>query len=369
MFLRSSSRAARSLVQSSNARAFNLAKAAATTQYRWNSSESEAKPKESSSSNSSGGGNSTLLIGAALVAAIGGYYFYSQSDSSSGKGKKDSKYTWKGVDYGKVYTRIADLLEDNPDHDDGSYGPVLVRLAWHASGTYDTKSKTGGSSGATMRFEPESKHGANNGLNIARDHLEKIKKEFPSISYGDLWTLAGVAAVQEMGGPIIPWRPGRSDLTAQACPPDGRLPDASQGAKHVRDIFYKMGFNDQEIVALAGAHALGRCHTQNSGYTGPWTFSPTTFTNDFFTLLVNEKWVKKKWNGPEQYEDKTTGSLMMLPTDMSLIWDSKFKPHVEAYAKDNDLFFKDFAKAYSKLLELGVSFEPNAPTFEFKPQI
>jgi catalase (peroxidase I) len=40
--------------------------------------------------------------------------------------------------------------------------------------------------------------------------------------------------------------------------PDGRLPDAAQGAQHVRDIFYRMGFNDQEIVALLGAHALGR---------------------------------------------------------------------------------------------------------------
>ncbi len=89
---------------------------------------------------------------------------------------------------------------------------------------------------ATMRFEPEAKHGANNGLNIARDLLEPIKQEFPWISYGDLWTLAGVAAVQELGGPKIPWRPGRIDGTADLCPPDGRLPDATQGADHVRNV-------------------------------------------------------------------------------------------------------------------------------------
>jgi cytochrome c peroxidase len=47
-----------------------------------------------------------------------------------------------------------------------------------------------------MRFEPESLHGANNGLHIARGLMEEIKKEFEWISYGDLWTLAGVAAVQ-----------------------------------------------------------------------------------------------------------------------------------------------------------------------------
>lgn len=49
---------------------------------------------------------------------------------------------------------------------------------------------------ATMRFEPEALHGANNGLNVARTLMEKIKKEFDWISYGDLWTLGGVAAIQ-----------------------------------------------------------------------------------------------------------------------------------------------------------------------------
>jgi cytochrome c peroxidase len=47
-----------------------------------------------------------------------------------------------------------------------------------------------------MRFEPEALHGANNGLNIARAKMEEVKKEFPWISYGDLWTLGGVAALQ-----------------------------------------------------------------------------------------------------------------------------------------------------------------------------
>jgi hypothetical protein len=41
-----------------------------------------------------------------------------------------------------------------------------------------------------------------------------------------------------------------------------------------------MGFNDREIVALLGAHALGRCHTDRSGYWGPWTFAENTFSNE-----------------------------------------------------------------------------------------
>jgi cytochrome c peroxidase len=95
---------------------------------------------------------------------------------------------------------------------------------------------------ATMRFEPEALHGANNGLGVARGLLEKVKTEFPWISYGDLWTLAGVAAVQEMAGPKIPWRPGRIDGFATDATPDGRLPDATQGAPHIRSIFNRMGY-------------------------------------------------------------------------------------------------------------------------------
>lgn len=69
--------------------------------------------------------------------------------------------------------------------------------------------------------------------------------------------------------------------------PDGRLPNADSGppgadpsdAAHLRTIFNRMGFNDQEIVCLSGAHALGRCHPNASGYDGPWTATPTTFVS------------------------------------------------------------------------------------------
>lgn len=221
---------------------------------------------------------------------------------------------------------------------------------------YDKATNTGGSNGATMRFAPESEHGANAGLVTARKFLEPIKAQFPWISYSDLWTLAGVCAVQEMQGPTIPWRPGRSDRDVSYCTPDGRLPDGSKGSDHLRSIFGRMGWNDQEIVALSGAHALGRCHTDRTGYDGPWTFSPTVLTNDYFKLLLDEKWAWRKWDGPAQYQDQSTKSLMMLPTDMALVQDKKFKPWVEKYANDNDLFFKDFSNVVMRLFELGVPF-------------
>lgn len=80
------------------------------------------------------------------------------------------------------------------------------------------------------------------------------------------------------------------------------------------DCSRQMGFNDRAIVALSGAHALGRCHTDRSGFDGPWTFSPTTFTNDYYKLLFDEEWSVRKWNGPPQFEDKKTKGLMMLLT-------------------------------------------------------
>jgi len=262
------------------------------------------------------------------------------------------------VDYNAVRKDIADSLESE-NYDDGSYGPVLIRLAWHAAGTYCKVSKTGGSNGATMRFEPESKHGANAGLHVAREKLEKIKKKYPGLSYADLWTLAGVVAVEEMGGPKVPWRSGRSDAgDNKTCPPNGRLPDAEKKQDHIRQIFYRMGFDDREIVALiGGGHALGRCHKDRSGYDGPWTRAPTTFSNEFFRVLLEEKWTPKKWSGPVQFENSKSGSdLMMLPADMALMEDKEFRKYVELYAKDRDVFFADFARAFGKLLELGVKF-------------
>ena len=188
---------------------------------------------------------------------------------------------------------------------------------------------------------------------ILTSHPEK----FPWISYSDLWTLAGVCAIQEMQGPIIPWRPGRQDRDVAFCTPDGRLPDASKDQNHIRAIFSRMGFNDQEMVALSGAHALGRCHPDRSGFDGQWDFSPTVMSNDYFRLLMDEKWGWRKWNGPAQYQDTKTKTLMMLPTDMALIKDPEFKKYVEKYAKDSQAFFKDFSNVMVKLLELGVPFQ------------
>lgn len=206
-----------------------------------------------------------------------------------------------------------------------------------------------------MRFNIEARDPANAGLENARDFLLPVKERHPWISYADLWTLAGVVAIEAMGGPVVPWKPGRRDKNDEtACPPNGRLPDASLGEVHVRDVFRRMGFTDREIVALIGAHTVGRCHVDRSGYDGPWTHTPTRFSNQFFKLLLNEQWEERKWDGPKQFEDKSKTGLMMLPTDMVLLKDPEFRQWVELYAKDKDAFFRDFAAAFGKLLDLGV---------------
>ena len=81
--------------------------------------------------------------------------------------------------------------------------PLMLRLAWHCSGTWCKTALNGGSDGATMRFKPECDHGGNAGLGIARDLLEPIKAKHPNVSYADLYILAGVVAVEEMGGPKV----------------------------------------------------------------------------------------------------------------------------------------------------------------------
>ncbi|OQS02254.1 cytochrome c peroxidase, mitochondrial precursor [Thraustotheca clavata] len=261
------------------------------------------------------------------------------------------------VNLEKIRKEIVDLIDDDP-----AIGPTLVRLAWHSSGTYNKHDHSGGSVGGTIRHKPEIDHGGNAGLHIAITRLESVKKRHPEISYADLFVYAGVVAIAEMGGPEVPFHLGRKDAkVGELVTPDDRLPNADMGSKpatisHVRDVFYRMGFNDREIVALIGAHAIGRCYPTRSGYSGPWTRAETTFSNEYFRELLENKWTIKKWKGPEQYEDPS-GDLMMLPADMAFIWDPQFKKYVELYAKDEELWHKDFAKAFQKLTENGCKFE------------
>lgn len=244
--------------------------------------------------------------------------------------------------------------------------PMSVRLAWHASGTYDKSDSTGGSDGATMRFEPELSDRANAGLDLLQDILTPVKRKFPHLSYADIWTLAGVQAIKLCGGPDVPFRYGRSDADASeapgCCPANGRLPAPFKDAAHLREVFYRMGFDDRDIVVLSGAHTLGSCHESRSGFDGPWTTEPLKFDNEYFKNILEIEWTERVWDGPKQYTDPT-GKLMMLPTDMVLKTDPDFLPYVKEYAADEQLFFKDFANTFGKLISLGcpAHIQPDSP--------
>ena len=175
-----------------------------------------------------------------------------------------------------------------------------------------------------------------------------------------------------MGGPKVEWKPGRVDKLLERpdsgikmvpdtpnkiiVPENGRLPEAARGADHVRSVFGRMGFNDQETVALIGAHCVGRAHKERSGYEGPWTNTPIMFANTYFQLLTEKTWIPKIWDGPLQFVDEQDVEqvVMMLPADVALLKDPEYMIHVNRYAVNNALWMNDFAAAYSKLLELGV---------------
>ncbi|KAL3138499.1 putative L-ascorbate peroxidase 7, chloroplastic [Trebouxia sp. C0010 RCD-2024] len=192
--------------------------------------------------------------------------------------------------------------------------PILVRVAWHDSGTYDKDiaefPQRGGANGS-IRFYPEITHAANAGLPVAVKLLKKVADKYDGVSYADLFQMASAQAIELAGGPHIPLRYGRTDAaTEEECAPEGRLPDGegpfpggvTEPGDHLRKIFYRMGLNDQEIVALSGAHTLGRVRKDRSGFgkektkyteKGPgtpggtsWTIEWLKFDNSYFKVCI-----------------------------------------------------------------------------------
>jgi len=214
------------------------------------------------------------------------------------------------VDYSIVREDLMKLME-SPNWDDGSYAPILIRLAWHSSGTYCASSSTGGSFGGTMRHPLEAGDPDNAGLGVARQLLEPIVQKYKSVSTADIWILAAYCAIEHTGGPCIPFRHGRMDVSANMAIAPGRLPKPELGvandldvdeegrikgwqkcAAHIRQAFNRMGLSDREIVALiCGGHAYGRRHPENSGYAGACVQNPTRFSNGHAAALLSHEWM------------------------------------------------------------------------------
>ena len=238
--------------------------------------------------------------------------------------------------------------------------PIACRVAWHASiRTTRATAQAGPTAARCVRAReraiPRTRVWASSATCSTR--CTRNTPTYPRLICG---RSPGLYPSSSRAGRTFPTRSAaRTTAIARKCPAHGRLPDASQGATHLRDVFHRMGLADRDIVALSGAHTLGRCHFVRSGYDGKWTRTPLRFDNEYFRNLITLTWKPRDWDGQLQYTDVETGELMMLPTDMALKTDPDFREYAELYARDQEAFFRDFSAAYSKLLSLGTNACPH----------
>ncbi|HSH58481.1 MAG TPA: catalase/peroxidase HPI, partial [Acidimicrobiales bacterium] len=183
--------------------------------------------------------------------------------------------------------------------DYGHYGPLFIRMTWHAAGTYRIADGRGGGGSGAQRFAPLNSWPDNANLDKARRLLWPVKQKYGrKISWGDLIVFAGNCALESMGfetfgfgfgrediwGPEeIFWGPedtwlgderysGDRELTGPFGAvqmgliyvnpegPNGK-PDPLAAARDIRDTFARMAMNDEETVALiVGGHTFGKCH-------------------------------------------------------------------------------------------------------------
>jgi len=260
------------------------------------------------------------------------------------------------LSYDGLVKDIEDLVQSQ------NCGPILIRLSWHDAGVFSNGALKGGCPNAAMRFTDggEGTFGANAGLpTLALKLLEPITQKYcpDFISNADLWALAANVATKVMGGPEIPTRFGRTDAKSSAESVEsqvGRLPDGDKGVDHLREIFVPKGFSDKDIVALSGAHTVGQCHADFSGFDGPWTANKFTFDNTYFKNMLTKKYTAETTaNGCPQ--NREADGTIMLISDLALLEDPGFKVHVEKYAADQDAFFADYKEAWVKLQENGCS--------------
>ena len=294
-----------------------------------------------------------LLLAPAFAAALPRSHYAAATPSSL------------ALDLPAIKSDLKLLMASPPTDVDSSLAPFFVMLAWHSAASYSALTQQGGTDGANIRFPPESLWPQNRHTAPALRMLQQLTMRH-NTSLADVITLAGVVAVEQVLGPTITWRPGRTDSTASPLPPTlvPRIPSPRSSSNALHDAFTRLSLTPREMVALTAAHSLGRCHRTRSGYDGQWTHHPQRFTADFYRLMRNERWRPRRWDGPLQYENvhidadgrEISGGLMMLPSDLALLERNDTRVWVERYADDEGLLFDDFAAAYSKLLELGVKF-------------
>lgn len=231
-----------------------------------------------------------------------------QHDTKTKPTDEDFNYReeFKKLDLEAIKSDLKKLLRDSQDWwpaDWGHYGGLMIRMAWHAAGTYRIIDGRGGAGTGNQRFAPINSWPDNVNLDKARRLLWPIKKKYGNkISWADLFILAGNMAYESMGLKTFGFAGGREDIwhpekdvnwgsekewlgksrynengdsesleNPLAAVQMGLIyvnpegvngnPDPLKTAQDVRVTFRRMAMNDEETVALtAGGHTVGKAH-------------------------------------------------------------------------------------------------------------
>ena len=224
----------------------------------------------------------------------------------------------KSLDFDALKKDMHDLMTDSQEWwpaDWGHYGGLMIRLSWHAAGSYRVTDGRGGGSTGNQRFAPLNSWPDNVSLDKARRLLWPIKKKYGNkVSWADLIVLAGTIAYESMGLKTYGFAFGREDIwhpekdvywgseKEWLAPSDERYadvdapetmenplaavqmgliyvnpegvngqPDPLKTAAQIRETFERMAMNDEETVALTvGGHTVGKCHGNgDAGKLGP----------------------------------------------------------------------------------------------------
>ena len=214
----------------------------------------------------------------------------------------DYAKAFKNVDVEELKQDIERVMTTSQDWwpaDYGHYGPLFIRMTWHAAGTYRITDGRGGGGSGDQRFAPLNSWPDNGNLDKARRLLWPVKQKYGrNLSWADLIIFAGNCALESMGFRTFGFAFGRPDvweadetdwgsetewLADERHDEDGELreglgadhmgliyvnpegpggkPDPAAAAKFIRTTFARMAMNDEETVALiAGGHTFGKAH-------------------------------------------------------------------------------------------------------------
>ncbi|MGE3507525.1 MAG: catalase/peroxidase HPI [Vicinamibacterales bacterium] len=214
----------------------------------------------------------------------------------------DYAEAFQSLDLAAVKKDIDQVMTTSQDWwpaDFGHYGPLFIRMAWHAAGTYRISDGRGGAGTGMQRFAPLNSWPDNGNLDKARRLLWPVKRKYgKQISWADLMVLAGNVALESMGFKTFGFAGGRADvwepddiywgaettwladkrysgdrdlenplaavqmglIYVNPEGPNGN-PDPIAAARDIRETFRRMAMNDEETVALiAGGHTFGKTH-------------------------------------------------------------------------------------------------------------